>query len=129
MNTPESRSISDVIRDVVLDTRTLIKGELDLVRSEAGDKLNRVVMAVVVILGGTLLGFSALNILLAAIVQAMTHYMPAWLAAVIVGVVVAIIGLILVMSGKKALEADKLVPQRTADSLGKDANMVKGKVS
>ena len=109
--------------------RDLLRGELDLVRAEAGEKVNRIIAAVVLILGGTLLGFSALNILLAALVEALTRYMPAWLAAVIVGVVVAIIGAILVMQGAKALKADRLVPHRTADNLGKDANLVKGRVS
>ena len=51
--------------------------------------------------------------------------MPDWLASVITGGVVAIIGGIMVYGGQKALSAGSLAPDRTAANLRKDMNLVK----
>ena len=52
-----------------------------------------------------------------------------WLAALIVGVVVAIIGFFLVRKGQNNLSASRLTPERTAANVRKDLNLVKEQVS
>jgi hypothetical protein len=48
-----------------------------------------------------------------------------WLAALIVGVVVAIIGAIMLQKGRSNLRPTNLAPQRTAASLRRDKEFVK----
>jgi hypothetical protein len=50
------------------------------------------------------------------------------IAALIVGAVVTIIGAILLNSGKKRMQADSLKPERTIDSVKKDADLARRKM-
>jgi hypothetical protein len=49
-----------------------------------------------------------------------------WLAALIVGGVVTLIGVVMLMTGSKKLEPRAVAPRRTAESLRKDTQMIKG---
>lgn len=127
--TTGGQSIGDLLRNAAADAGALLRGEIALARAETGETMNRLAMALVAIIGGTLVAFAALNILLYALVEALSRYMPAWLAAVVVGGVLALIGVIMVQQGIKALRPEGLIPRRTADSLGKDLDMVKERVA
>jgi hypothetical protein len=129
MMSTNDRPLKSVLRDVADDIRDLLRGELALARAEAGDKMDRVIVAVVSIFGGILLGFSALNILLIALVQALSNVMPVWLASILVGAAVALVGFLLVRQGQQALTLDKLTPNRTAANVSADARVVKEHVT
>lgn len=126
---PETRSIGELLRDLANDVTALIRNELALARTEAQEKLNQTLVAVISLVAGALMAFAALLILLQALVIALAAIMPAWLAAVIVGGVVAIIGFILVRKGQNDLSAQRLAPERTAANIRKDVNLVQEKVS
>jgi len=51
--------------------------------------------------------------------------MPWWLAALIVGLVVAGVGYLLVRRGLTALRQENLTPQQTIETLRDDAQLVK----
>jgi len=121
----ENLSVGELLRDLANDITRLIRNELALARSEATDKMQQTMTALVSIVGGALLGLAALIILLQAVVQGLSNHMPDWLASVITGGVVAIIGGIMVYGGQKALSAGNLAPDRTAANLRKDMNLVK----
>jgi hypothetical protein len=125
----DTRSIGELLRDIANDVTRLVHDEIALARTEASSKAQQAINGVILIIGGSLIGFAALIILLDALVYGLANHMPAWLAALIVGGVVAIIGLILVWRGKRDLSAQGLLPERTAESLRRDAHMIKEKVS
>jgi drug/metabolite transporter (DMT)-like permease len=87
--------------------------------------MHRSMAALMSIVGGSLLGLAALVVLLDALRLGLSNHMPDWLAAIIVGGVVAVIGCVLVIAGQKALSASQLAPQRTTESLRKDLNLVR----
>jgi hypothetical protein len=121
----EPRGVGDLLRDLASDISRLIRNELALARSEATDKMHQTIAALVSIIAGSLLGFAALIVLLQAVVQGLSNHMPDWLASILTGGVVALIGVVLVYGGQKALSASKLSPDRTAESLRKDMNLVR----
>ncbi len=125
----EGRSVGQLLRDLADDVTRLIRDELALARSEASDNLHRMVTAVISIVGGALLGLAALMVLLDAVVMGLSNHMPDWMAAVIVGGVVGLVGFILVYQGQKNLSAGSLAPRRTAESVRKDIHLVKEQVS
>jgi hypothetical protein len=128
----DSRSLREVVSDIIEDMRMLVRGELALARTEIDEKLNRLMIAGASVLGGIVLAFAALNILLAALVAAIDKAglgIPTWLAAVIVAAVVALIGFILVRSGASALNLKGLVPDRTAANVQADARVVRNQLS
>jgi Putative Actinobacterial Holin-X, holin superfamily III len=52
-----------------------------------------------------------------------------WLAALIVGGVVAIVGFLMVRKGQKDLSGTRLAPERTTANVRKDINLVREQVS
>jgi type IV secretory pathway TrbD component len=73
--------------------------------------------------------FAGFIVLLGAAVAALALVMDTWLAALIVGGVVALIGLMLLLKAKKSLNPESMVPNRTIESLKKDEEMVRRTVS
>jgi len=127
---PENRSIGELLRDLANDVTRLIRQELRLARTEAQDKLHQTMTAVIAMIGGALVAFAALIVLLDALVYGLTEAgMKRWLASLIVGVVVAIVGFVLVKKGQSDLSVAQLAPERTAENLRKDVNLVKEQVS
>lgn len=126
----ESRSVGELVRDLANDVTALIRQEMTLARTEAQDKVQQTVVAVMAIVAGALIAFAALIILLDALVYGLTEAgLERWLAALIVGGVVALIGFLLVRKGQKDLSATRLAPERTAANVRKDINLVKEQVS
>jgi hypothetical protein len=127
---PESRSVGELVRDLANDVTNLVRQELNLARTEAQDKLHQTIAAVVAMVAGALIAFAALIVLLDALVYGLTEAgVERWLAALIVGGVVAIVGFILVRKGQKDLSATRLTPDRTTANVRKDINLVKEQVS
>jgi uncharacterized membrane protein YqjE len=126
----ENRSVGALLRDLANDVTSLIRQELVLARTETQEKLHQTITAVVAIIAGALVAFAALIVLLDALVYGLTEAgLQRWLAALIVGGVVAIVGFILVRKGQNDLSASRLAPDRTAANVRKDINLVKEQVS
>ena len=126
----ESRSVGELLRDLAGDSANLIRQELLLARAEAQDKLHQSMTAVVAMIAGALLAFAALIVLLDALVYCLIEAgLERWLAALIVGGVVAAIGFLFVRKGQNDLSATRLAPARTVASVRKDIDMVKEQVS
>ena len=79
--------------------------------------------------GGAIVLLAGFIILLMAVVYALSMVMAPWLAALIVGVVVMIIGFAMLQSGKKQFEPSHFKPDRTLDALNKDQEALRRKVS
>jgi xanthine/uracil permease len=127
---PEARSIGELLRDLASDSASLVQQEFALARAEAEAKLHQMIMAAIELLVGALVAFAALIILLDAGVYSLAEAgLQRWLAALIVGGVVAVIGFLLVRKGQKDLAAKRLAPERTAANLRKDLDLVKEQVS
>jgi drug/metabolite transporter (DMT)-like permease len=126
----ESRSIGELLRDLAGDSANLIRQELRLARTETEDKLHQSTSAFVAVIAGALLAFAALIVLLDALVFGLVEVgLERWLAALIVGGVVAAIGYLLVRKGQHDLSATRLAPERTMANVRKDINLVKEQVS
>lgn len=123
----ETRSVPDLIGDLMREGNELLRTEGRLIRSEISDKIRQVEVGGGSILAGAICLLVALNVLAAALVAALANVAqmgPAW-AALIVGVVIAAIGAMLLAKGKKDLEPSNLTPEMTAQQLRKDGQLVK----
>ncbi len=128
--TRENRSVGELLRDLAHDVSALVRQEITLARTEAQDKVHQTVFAVMAMVAGALIAFAALIILLDALVFGLVEAgLQRWLAALIVGVVVALVGFFLVRKGQNDLSASRLAPERTAANVRKDLNLVKEQVS
>ncbi|NWG47291.1 MAG: phage holin family protein [Alphaproteobacteria bacterium] len=123
----DPRSIGALLRDLVGQLSTLFRQEIALARAEMSEKAGDVMGGIVSLATGLILSLAALIVLLDAVVYGLARAMPAWLAAIIVGVV-AVIGLALVLRGRSELSAYNLIPGRTVQTVRDDAKFAKEKM-
>jgi len=122
------RSVASLLSDLARDFSLLIRQEVALAKAEASEKVGQLGMGIGMIAAGGFVAFAGLIVLMFAGVYALALVMEAWQAALIVGGVVTLLGLILVFVGKSKLSADKLTPQRTIQSIKDDARWAKEQV-
>ena len=126
---PQDRSAPALIGDLIGHVTELFRKEMMLLRAELNEKGSQVMTAAGMIAGALVLAITALNVLAAALVAALAEFMDGGWAALIVGVVLAIIAYVMASSGLKNLKTANLTPRRTAESLSKDATMAKERVT
>ena len=122
--TAETRPVSDVLMSLIDQVSLLVRQELRLARAETSEKTHEVTRGLVEVVGGVAVALVALIVLVQALVVAIANYMPAWLAALIVGVVLAIIAFFLVRGGQKTISAENIALPKTTESLKRDKDLV-----
>jgi hypothetical protein len=120
----ESESATSLLSRLMGEVSTLFRKEIALAKSEISEAVSQAKAGAISVATGGAITFAGFLVLLAAAVLLLAQTMETWLAALIVGIVVAIIGLIMVQSGKKKLDVESFTPERTQESLRKDKEMV-----
>jgi Putative Actinobacterial Holin-X, holin superfamily III len=120
-------SIGDLLRSLVEDFAKLFRAEVALAKSELTTKAARLATPLAKLLVGALLGLAALLTLIAAFVGWLTPLVGAGWAAFIVAVVVGGVGAALVLSGKAELDRTGFALPRTAESVRRSTETLKGK--
>ncbi len=121
----DNRGVGTLITDLLQQGTSLMQTEVRLLKSEMSDKMKTVMGGAVEVLAGGLLLMAALLILLQALVVVLAEFVgPAW-ASLIVGVVIAILGVIFVKRGTSNMEPSNLTPDHTTNQLARDAAVVK----
>ena len=124
------RSIGQLLRDLASDATNLIHQEVLLARTEIEGNVQRSIAALVSMAAGALVAFAGVIILLGAVVDGLIEYgLQPWLADLIVGGTVAVIGFIIVRAGQSALSATSLTPERATANLRRDVDLLKEQVS
>lgn len=122
----DASSVPGLLSQLVNEATTLFSKELTLARVEVSESISEAKKGMAsMISGGSVLYAGFLFLLLAAVVG-LAQVVEFWLSSLIIGGVVAIIGLIMVQSGKKKMEPSSLKPEHTLNSLEKDQQAVRG---
>jgi len=111
------------------EASTLFRKEIALAKAEVSEAASEAKAGAISLVAGGAIVFAAVLVLLGAIVLLLAERMEPWLAALIVGVVVAVIGFVMIQSGKKKLDPLSFKPERTQDALRKDKEMVQRRAS
>ncbi len=106
-------SLGALLSGLIQDLGQLMRQELRLAQAEASEKFKQAQNGVYAVVTGLLVAFCALLILLQALVIALSGVMPAWLAAVTVGLALAAVAFLLIAQGRRNLKARNLIPERT----------------
>jgi len=121
----ETRPLSELFTELSQETRTLIKQEMDLVRVELSEKISHIVKDVAALgLGGVLL-YSGFLTLIAAIVLGLAVFMPLWLAALLVSILIMVVGFVLVQKGRKDLVNMEMKPKKSTETFKETAKWAK----
>jgi len=123
------RSLVGLFSDLWRETTTLVRDEAELAKAELSDKVSQVQSAAVELGAGALILYAGFLVLLWAAAMGLAQFLPPehapWLSPLIIGLVVAIAGGILLMVGRNKVKAGSLKPERTMQSLRRDADMAR----
>lgn len=123
--TRDERTIGELFSELANETGTLIRQEMALAQAEMTTKVTRAGKNLAYVAAGGFVGFAALLVLLAAVVAAMAYFMPVWLAALIVAVIVGTISYSMISSSLAALRRTSLAPNETVATLKEDAQWLR----
>jgi hypothetical protein len=106
----------------------LVREELALAKAEVTQKGKRAGVGAGLLGGGGVVALYGVAALLAAVVLALAEVMPAWLAALIVAVVLfAAAGVLVLLGRKQVKQGTPPVPEETVRSVKADIDEVKGR--
>ena len=133
----DDRSLTELMAGLVTDITGLFRKEIDLAKAEASENLNRALGGIETLLIGVIFAIGAIGVLLAAAVKGLAAFLVArniaepnadTLAALIVGVIVALLAWAMVARGISTLRGSSLKLDKTATSLRRDVDVVKERV-
>ena len=132
----EERSIGQLLKDLRDDTTTLLRQEVELAKAEMTEKASRAgrnlgavaVGGAVAFLGAiALLGFLVAG-LTSLFSQFMSPGVAVWLAPLIVGAVLALIGYSMIKKALETLKQESVAPTKTTQSLQENKEWLKAKI-
>jgi hypothetical protein len=125
-------SLSSLFTSLTREVSNLIRQEVALARAEVSEKIGQIEVGAgslaaggMIILVGLFFLAEALVFGVAALLQLWTSaVVAAWLAPLLVGLVIVIVGWVLLAKGRSSLKARSLMPRRTVESLRRDEELV-----
>jgi hypothetical protein len=111
------RSLATLFSELTQETISLFRKEIQLARSELTDKARQAGRGAAEIAAGAVVLLAALGALTAAAILGLAHVVQPWLAALIVGGVLLLIGGVALASGLSNVRTGNLAPRRTMDTL------------
>ncbi|WPN45211.1 MULTISPECIES: phage holin family protein [unclassified Pseudomonas] len=126
---PDDVSVVGLLRQLSREVPALFTKELALAKAELQNSLTTLKAGIAAVAGGAIVLLAGFIIVLMSAVYGLSTFMAPWLAALLVGVVVMIVGFAMLQSGKKQFEPSNFKPDRTMDALNKDQEALRRKVS
>jgi hypothetical protein len=113
-------TIGEALGNLLADVGELIRSEIQLARTEVVGDLAVVGRASGYLIAGGAIAYLGVAFVLVAVMFALESLMSPWLAALIVGVVVLVVGGVLAWTGYKRLKSMNPLPERTIETLRED---------
>jgi Putative Actinobacterial Holin-X, holin superfamily III len=129
MATPQmQRSVPEVLQDIVGNLQEIIRSEFLLAKAEFKEEASRAAKPVATFGVGLALGFYGIGFLLLAAVYGLSTVMAGWLAALLVGAILAIVAIALMSSSGEKLKRVELTPNKTIQSLQENVQWAKHQI-
>jgi Putative Actinobacterial Holin-X, holin superfamily III len=120
------RPIGDLVKQLASQTSTLGRQELDLAKAEMSQKASIAGKGAGLLGGAAVTGLLAAGALTACLILVLSEAMDAWLAALIVAVVMGAVAAALGLAGRnKVREATPPVPEQTVETVKEDVEWAK----
>jgi hypothetical protein len=123
----QERSIGELFGQLTQDMTLLVRQEIQLARSEIGEKLSRFTANLISVAAGGFVAYVGGLALVAALILALHDLANISLAisALIVGAVLAIAGYIMLKRGLRELKRVDIAPRRTVENIKDDVQSIK----
>lgn len=124
-NAVYERSTSEIIQDIVDNTREIVRSELQLAKTEAARKGKRLGKAAGLLAAGGAVAAVAALLIVVTITALLATVMPVWVACLIMAVVLGAIGGGMLIVGRQRLRQTSMIPEQTISSLKEDVEWLK----
>ncbi len=113
----EERSLGELFASLSKDTATLVRQEIELARTELSEQASEAAKNAAGVAVGGAVAYAALILIVIALAIKLADVMETWLAFLIVGAGVAVIGLVIMQKCLTALKHLSFVPEKTIETL------------
>lgn len=127
----DNRSLGQLFSELTSQMTTLVRQEVALAKTEMSDKVAKMRRDIIVIAAGAMLAWAGFLALIATVILMLTQLagMPAWLAALIVMVIVLGLGVAFLLYGIESLQHTNKLPTQTIQSVKEDVQWAKEQAS
>lgn len=122
------RPLGELFQELTEDARNLVSLEVALAKTELSEKVAQAGKSAGFMAGGGFIIYAGFLAIMLAVILGLSYFIPLWLSALIVGVVVALVGFVLLRKGMNDLKANSLAPQRTIQSLKEEKDWIQNQV-
>jgi MFS family permease len=120
------RPIGDLVKQLAGQTSTLVRQEIDLAKAEMSKKAEIAGKGAGLLSGAAVVGLLAAGALTAFVILLLSEAMDAWLAALIVAVVLGAVAAVLALTGRNRIRtATPPVPEQTVETVKEDVEWAK----
>jgi len=121
------QSTCDLVKQLTQQVSTLVRQEVELAKVEMADKGKKAGVGIGMFGGAGVAALLGLGALTAFLILVLHLAMPAWAAALIVGVIWAAVAGVLALQGReKVKEVGTPLPEETTESVKEDVEWLKG---
>lgn len=125
----QERSLGELFSELSQETSTLIRQEVQLAKAEITRKATKAGKEVAFMAAGGFVAYAGFLALVAAAIFGVAEFLPLWLSALLVGVIVAGVGYLLLQKGMNGLKEINPAPRRTIETLQEDKEWLKQQVT
>jgi hypothetical protein len=121
------RSLFTLIGSIPTLLVDLVRNEIESLKIEIAGKLKSAGIGIGLLAGAAFFALFAIMVLIATAILGLATVLPAWLAALIIGVIILLIAVILALVGIRSLKKGvPPAPTQTIKSIKKDVRTIKG---
>ena len=126
-DTTDKETLGALVHDLSEQTSALVRSEVELAKAELAAKGKAAGIGAGMFGAAGILGLFGLGVLIATAILALALVLPAWAAALIVGVVLLVVAGIVALVGKgKVSQATPAAPERAVEGVKQDVATIKG---
>jgi uncharacterized membrane protein YqjE len=122
------RSVPEVLQDIVGNLQEIIRSEFRLAKTELKEEAAEAARPAATFGAGLALAFYGIAFLLLAAVYGLSTVMAGWLAALLVGTILAVVAIALLSSSGKQLKRVNPSPDKTIQSLEENVQWAKHQI-
>jgi len=121
----KDKSLGELFSDLTRETSTLVRKEVELAKTEMGQKVAVVGKSAGLAVAGALMGLGAFGAFVAMLIMLLSNYVAPWIAALIVTLVLGGLAAALALAGIGAIKKASLAPKHTVETLKEDVQWAK----
>jgi uncharacterized membrane protein YqjE len=114
MSRAEERPVSAVVADIVCNVEEIVRSEVRLAKAQIKNEAADAASSATRMIYGIVLALYGAGLLLLAVVYLLSQFMPAWIAALVVCLVVSAVAAPLITSGRRRWSQLRPATQITA---------------